>query len=168
MGVTLIPGPLHRVVAVHDGTTGSVYPLQSLGFSALFCGAAMAAFTAPLGGIPFAIEGAVKAPAGLRLPSATALMCIGARANAASFGAAAALAPLGSYAAERFHLDPNSTAALGMQLGPVAAGMVWATERWTPKGHTAANVSSGVLVLAAVCGVNIWAMARQKHDTSEE
>ncbi|KAJ7486842.1 hypothetical protein FB451DRAFT_1228159 [Mycena latifolia] len=157
-GVTTVPnGPSHCMLAVYDRKTGVMYPLRSLACSMLFAGGGMAAVTAPLGAIPYAIQGAAQAPTGLRLPSALTLMRFGAMTKAVPLGAAAAMIPLGSYTAERCGLHTDSLPHLGIQAGFASVAFFSTYKRWMPTKHfLAAEQGSTVLSFTALLGLVVW------------
>ncbi|KAJ7464130.1 hypothetical protein FB451DRAFT_1264717 [Mycena latifolia] len=167
-GIVFPNVPFHRLVAVYDRRTASVYPLRSLACSMLLMGGGMAALTAPMGAIPYAIEGAVKAPTRLRLPSAVTLMRVGALSIAVPWGITAAIMPLGSYATERCGLPPDSKAGFAMQACCAGAGFLWASKRCAPQGHFAAERGSAAVVAAASLVFAVWSRTLRPSEERQE
>ncbi|KAJ6529057.1 hypothetical protein DFH09DRAFT_1185483 [Mycena vulgaris] len=133
--VALTGGPgIHRTVSVYNCKTGSVYPASSLGASGLFYGTIMAALFGPVGGIPYAVEGAIRAPAWLRFKSAGIIMRAGTQGPVAAAGTFGMMVPLGSYVAERCGMEPDSTAAQVIGVGLAVPPAAWASNsNWTRK-----------------------------------
>ncbi|KAJ7896187.1 hypothetical protein B0H13DRAFT_1885268 [Mycena leptocephala] len=105
----------HRMVCITDR------------LSMLSIGTYLGAYSAVFGAIPYAIEGAIKARPGLRLPFAASIMRTAAPGMGAWVGSSYAILPLGTYAVEALGFEEDSV-----------VDRVWSEltcARWVPKGH---------------------------------
>ncbi|KAJ7852584.1 hypothetical protein B0H13DRAFT_2083761 [Mycena leptocephala] len=139
----------HRMVCITD-RRGTPRPLPSLGLSMLSIGTNVGAYSAVFGAIPYAIEGAIKARPGLRLPFPASILRTAAPRMGAWVGSSYAILPLGTYAVEALGFEEDSVVDRYM---PTILCGVWSgltCVRWMPTGHFLSLCGSWALIYSCL------------------
>ncbi|KAK7055751.1 hypothetical protein R3P38DRAFT_2848845 [Favolaschia claudopus] len=97
---------IYRMVSVDY--KGKHRPLLSLGLSALIFGTITGAYGTVFGGIPYAVEGAVHARPGLRLPTAMKVLRTSSPAVGRWVGASMAIVPVSTYIVDSLGFEDQS------------------------------------------------------------
>ncbi|KAJ7764008.1 hypothetical protein DFH07DRAFT_939204 [Mycena maculata] len=133
-----------RIVEIRDDT-GKLLPLQSLGHSAVLSGVLGGSYAAIVGGLPYAVEGAIRSPAphqilyALERSAWERCMGHGWRCNQSQTTSMM-----------------NSIAAACTQVLFGGPPMAYALLRWLPKGHDVSFYAGTFLMLAGPLGAKWW------------